>query len=106
MNTIDKVGLKQASINLKYYNVQELPYEPNSVLNEEEKDVVKEYCFNDCEISCLLYEKKIPDLELRKDVTKRYSNKKTPSIPTGPTEAGCVDCHTYNRIPRNIIGAI
>lgn len=72
MNTVDKVGLKQASINLKYYNVQELPYPPDSVLKEEEKLIVKEYCFNDCEISCLLYEKKIPDLELRKDVTKRY----------------------------------
>ena len=83
MNTVDKVGLKQASINLKYYNVQELPYEPNSVLNEEEKDVVKEYCFNDCEISCLLYEKKIPDLELRKDVTKRYKIQATNLNDTG-----------------------
>ena len=72
MNTVDKVGLKQASINLKYYNVQELPYSPNTILSQEEKDIVKEYCFNDCEISCLLYEKKLPDLELRKDVTKRY----------------------------------
>ena len=83
MNTVDKVGLKQASINLKYQNVQELPYEPNSILNEEEKNVVKEYCFNDCEISCLLYEKKLPDLELRKDVTKRYKIEATNLNDTG-----------------------
>ncbi len=72
MNTVDKVGLKQASINLKYHNVQELPYKPDTILTQEEKDNVKDYCFNDCEISCLLYDKKLPDLELRKDVTKRY----------------------------------
>jgi len=72
MNTVDKVGLKQVSVNLKYHNVQELPYSPETFLEKEEKKLVKEYCFNDCEISCLLYERKLPDLELRKDVTKRY----------------------------------
>lgn len=72
MNTVDKVGLKQASINLKFWNVQELPYKPDTFLTFEEMENVKEYCFNDCEISCLLYERKLPDLELRKDVTKRY----------------------------------
>lgn len=72
MNTIDRTGIKQASINLKYYNVQELPFEPNRILTQEEKDIVKEYCFNDCNISLLLYEAKIPDIELRKDVSKRY----------------------------------
>lgn len=72
MNTVDRVSLKQASINMFFHNVQELPYSPNTILNEQEKQIVKEYCFNDCEISCLLYEKKIPDLELRKDVSARY----------------------------------
>lgn len=72
MNTVDRVSLKQASINMFFHNVQELPYSPNTVLNEQEKQIVKEYCFNDCEISCLLYERKIPDLELRKDVSARY----------------------------------
>jgi len=72
MNTVDKVGLKQVSINLKYHNVQELPYAPDTILTQEEKDNVREYCYNDCEISCLLYDKKLPDLELRRDVTKRY----------------------------------
>lgn len=73
MNTVDRVGLKQASINLKFHNVQELPFEPNSFLNVEEKEIVKQYCFNDCEISALLYERKIPDLELRKEVKKLYN---------------------------------
>lgn len=72
MNTVDKVGLKQVSVNLKYHNVQELPYSPDTHLEKEQKKSVEEYCYNDCEISCLLYEKKLPDLELRKDVTKRY----------------------------------
>ena len=72
-NTVDRISLKQASINLKFWNVQELPYDPDSILNEEQKEIVKKYCFNDCEISCLLYEKKIPDLELRKIVSDVYN---------------------------------
>jgi hypothetical protein len=32
MNTIDRVGIKQASVNLKYNNVQDLPYEPDKIL--------------------------------------------------------------------------
>jgi len=72
MNTIDRVGIKQASINLKYNNVQELPYAPESILTLDEQQNVKDYCFNDCNISLLLYEKKLPDIELRKDITERY----------------------------------
>lgn len=72
MNTIDRVGLKQVSVNLKYPNVQELPFPPDTILTKEEISTVLKYNFNDVEISCLLYEKKIPDYELRKDVSERY----------------------------------
>jgi len=73
MNTVDRAGLKQISVNLKYWNVEELPFHPDTILSKEEIDKVLNYNFNDVEISCLLYEKKQPDLELRKDVSKRYN---------------------------------
>lgn len=83
MNTVDRVGIKQASINLKYNNVQDLPFEPGTYLTKEEQSIVKEYCFNDCNIGLLLYEKKKPDIELRKDVSERYDIDVTNSNDTG-----------------------
>jgi hypothetical protein len=83
MNTVDRVGIKQASINLKYHNVQDLPFEPSHYLTKEEQKIVKEYCFNDCMIGLLLYEKKQPDIELRKDVSSRYGIDVTNSNDTG-----------------------
>ena len=72
MNTVDRIGIKQASVNLKYHNVQDLPYEPDKFLTLTEQQEVIDYCFNDCEIGILLYESKRKDLELRKDVSDRY----------------------------------
>jgi len=72
MNTIDRISLKQASVNLKYHNVQDLPYSPETILTQEQIIEVLAYNFNDCEIQCLLYEHFIPNIELRKEVSKIY----------------------------------
>lgn len=72
MNTVDKISLKQASVNLKYHNVQDLPYSPETILTQEQIVEVLSYNFNDCEIQCLLYEHFIPNIELRKEVSKSY----------------------------------
>jgi hypothetical protein len=71
-NTVDRTSLKQLSVNLKFHNVQELPYKHDTYLSETEIQDVLDYMFNDVEISDILFEKKKEDILLRTDVSKRY----------------------------------
>lgn len=59
-------------INAPY--MQDLPYDPNTVLTEEQKFKVLKYCVNDCINTALLYENRLPDIELRRELTIQYSS--------------------------------
>lgn len=72
INTVNRTSLKQISVNLKWWNVQTLPYPHDKWLTDEEIEVVLDYMFNDCDITEQLYIAKKKDVDLRKDIKNRW----------------------------------
>lgn len=71
-NTIDRVGLKQIAINIKWPLIVDLPFDPSYIVMEEDIDKILFYNSNDVDITkALLKNKKMHDeLELRVDLTR------------------------------------
>lgn len=75
LNAYDKLGvsLKQCSINLKWYRVQDLPYEYNHTVLPEEVNTILDYNLNDVEITEQLYYANLPQIEMREKLSQSYS---------------------------------
>lgn len=71
----DKMGisLKQTSINLKWYKVQDLPLPYNHNIQDNEVDLVLKYNLNDVLITFELYKKILPQIELREDLSQLFN---------------------------------
>lgn len=71
-NKARMVGLKELEFNFRMKNIQELPYNPNKPLTQQQILKISQYCFNDIEATRRLYEHTIPEIELRDSLNKKY----------------------------------
>lgn len=76
---IDLIEIAPLKGSLKLYgarmhcpNLQDLPFKPGINLSQDQIDIVRRYCVNDVETTAYLYNKLIPQIELRKDIGKQY----------------------------------
>lgn len=60
-----KIGLKMYGARMHTSKLQDLPIQHDSILKKEEYEIVKQYCFNDVEITKELYEKIKQRIDLR-----------------------------------------
>lgn len=67
-----KSSLKMYGARINTTNLQDLPYEPNSVLTEDKKDIIKKYCFNDVRITKDLYLHLKNSIEIRNIINNEY----------------------------------
>lgn len=66
------IGLKQALIVLEWYKIQELPYSPDTVIDDEKVPLILSYNRNDILPLIKLWEELQAEIELRKKVTELY----------------------------------
>lgn len=71
-NTVERVSLKQIAINLRWPNIQDLPYPPGHIVLRKEVPDIELYCINDVDITDELRRRRTPDLQFRKDLGKLY----------------------------------
>lgn len=76
---IDLIEVAPLRASLKIYNgrlhgkrMQDLPYDPNKVLEQHEIDNTREYCINDLDATILLYNACAEPLALREEMSKKY----------------------------------
>lgn len=76
---IDIINVIAGKASLKMYGarvhtefLQDLPYEPNRILTDKEKEEIKKYCINDINITKQLYKKIEPEIEIRKKLSAKY----------------------------------
>ena len=69
------LSLKSLAVQLKFYNIQELPIKPGTVLTEEQMDLVKDYNLNDILVTKALLEQMKDDINLRMNIEKEYGIK-------------------------------
>ena len=78
VNSIDLYGilkfgaLKTCGLRLHSKKIQELPYDPSTILTEDQMIVVWYYCLNDLQITEDLYYKILPAIELREKISIEY----------------------------------
>lgn len=76
---IDIMSVAPGQSSLKLYGgrlgapkLQDLPYEPDSVLTPEQMDEVELYCLNDLHLTAMLYEHLAPQIDLRRSMSAQY----------------------------------
>ena len=68
-----KISLKSLAIQLKYHTVQELPYDPDKILQEKDFDKVIHYnSVHDINITKMLCEKLKDQIKLRAEINQQY----------------------------------
>ncbi len=67
-----KISLKLYGARLHSKRLQDLPYDPATILTEKEMDAVKLYCINDLDTTLDLYHKIEERIALRTEMSKRY----------------------------------
>lgn len=67
------VSLKTYAARMGFKKLQDLPYEPDTILTAKQMDEVKAYCFNDIEVTEALTYRLEKELELRYFFTKQYN---------------------------------
>ena len=79
INHIDLIEICPGKASLKSYGsrwhcekLQDLPYEPGKILSKEEMYLLKTYCINDLLITKVLFEKLIPQIDLRRKLSNQY----------------------------------
>lgn len=79
LDHVDLINVAPGMASLKLYNgrlhgnrMQDLPYQPDQWLTEDQKDDVYRYCFNDLEATYLLWKNLEKPLVLRDDLTWKY----------------------------------
>jgi hypothetical protein len=71
-NTIDRTGLKQVAINMRWHNVQDLPFPPGSVIRKDQIQTVLDYNLNDVFITEEMLQQRSKVILLRDQISKRY----------------------------------
>jgi len=72
-NKAKMTSLKLLEFNLKLDNIQELPYEPGTVLKNEQIRTIIEYCDNDVNATELLYYETLKEIQLREKLSIQYN---------------------------------
>lgn len=78
-NHIDLIEIAIGQASLKIYGgrlnakkMQDLPIDPQASISPEQRDLLTTYCYNDLELTELLYNKLLPQIELRKAMSEQY----------------------------------
>lgn len=78
-NHIDLIEIAIGQGSLKVYGsrlhcktLQDLPIEPDEIISPAQREQLKAYCRNDLELTQLLYTTLLPQIELRKSMSKQY----------------------------------
>jgi len=66
-------SLKLVGVSLKWHKLQDLPIDPHSKVKLEDIDKVLEYNLNDVLITKKLYEKLLPEIKMRYDISKKFN---------------------------------
>jgi hypothetical protein len=69
---IGQASLKIYGGRLHAPKLQDLPIEPNSLINASQRAVLREYCHNDLHTTRILYDVIRPQIELREQMGKQY----------------------------------
>jgi len=79
INHIDLIEVAPLKASLKTYagrmhcnKMQDLPFNPNDELTDEQMNFVKHYCINDLDNTILLYKDLAPQLKLRCDMSEQF----------------------------------
>lgn len=67
-----RTSLKLYGARMHSKRLQDLPYEPDSILTDEQIEVVKKYCINDLDTTIDLYNQTENRVQLRKDMAVKY----------------------------------
>jgi hypothetical protein len=65
-------GLKVCAGRLHADRLQDLPFEPGTILTEDQITILRRYCINDLDNTILLYRNTLPQIELRETMGIRY----------------------------------
>ena len=65
-------GLKVCAGRLHAPKMQDLPFEPGTVLTEDQITILRRYCINDLDNTGILYKATLPQIELREKMGLRY----------------------------------
>jgi hypothetical protein len=65
-------GLKVCAARLHAQRLQDLPFKPGTVLSYDQILIVRRYCVNDLDNTGLLYQDKIPQIELREQTGRQF----------------------------------
>jgi len=65
-------GLKVCAGRLHAPRLQDLPFEPGTVLSENQIAILRRYCINDLDNTIILYNAVLPQIELREQMGLRY----------------------------------
>lgn len=66
------VGLKLYGARLGAQTLQDLPFPPDSFLNEDQKTIIRWYCVNDLKVTEMCYLAVKPDIELRENIGREH----------------------------------
>jgi len=69
---IGQGSLKVYGSRLHCKTLQDLPIEPDEIISPAQREQLKLYCRNDLELTQLLYTTLLPQIELRKSMSKQY----------------------------------
>jgi len=79
LDHIDLIEVPKGSASLKLYNgrlhgrrMQDLPFEPDTILTPKQMDETYDYCLNDLDATKLLFEKVRPQIALRESMSAEY----------------------------------
>lgn len=67
-----RVGLKEIEVTMKWYNVQDNPFNHYDKLNKEQLQIALEYCYNDVKATKALFDKVKTKLALRKEIKQNH----------------------------------
>jgi hypothetical protein len=68
-----RIGLKMYGARMHTRILQDLPYEPDTIIENNKHSVIKKYCFNDIDITIELYNEIKDRIELREKMGKIYN---------------------------------
>jgi len=71
-NKARATSLKVLEFNMRMENIEDLPFSPGTVLNEEQAQVLREYMWHDIEATRMFYEESKPQIKFREALTERY----------------------------------
>jgi len=73
VGNVDKKSLKLVAVNLNWPVIQDLPIEPEGIIEDKDLDLMFKYNLNDVEITEQLYHKLIKDITVRWEIGEKYN---------------------------------